>query len=139
MWALFGSLKDQVPGLKKVNDPTTEGAVNRLHFRVTVVIFLASSLLVTCLEWVGNGSKISCVMEGAVDSWTIPQNVINTYCYVLTTFTLPKHWNTKIGYESAHQGVGAYNPKTDDVTYKAYYQWCLSSYSYRAAFSTFHI
>ena len=62
-------------------------------------------------------------MEGAVDSWTIPQNVINTYCYVLTTFTLPKHWNTKIGHESAHQGVGAYNPKTDDVTHKAYYQW----------------
>ena len=62
-------------------------------------------------------------MEGAVDSWTIPQNVINTYCYVLTTFTLPKHWNSKIGYDSAHIGVGHYNPKEDTVTHKAYYQW----------------
>jgi hypothetical protein len=88
-----------------------------------VTIFLGCSLLVTCLEWVGNGSKISCVMEGAVDSWTIPQNVINTYCYVLTTFTLPKHWNSKIGYESAHKGVGAFNPLEDEVTFKAYYQW----------------
>ena len=124
MLGVFGGLKGYLPFKeKKLNDPTTEGVVNRLHYRVTVLIFLACSILVTCLEWVGNGSKISCVMEGAVDSWTIPQNVINTYCYVLTTFTLPKHWNTKIGYESAHQGVGAYNPLEDDVTYKAYYQW----------------
>jgi hypothetical protein len=40
-------------------------------------------------------------MEGPVDSWTIPQNVINTYCYVLTTFTLPKHYASRIGEESA--------------------------------------
>ena len=56
------------------------------------------------------------------DSWTIPQNVINTYCYVLTTFTLPKHWNSKLGFEAAQPGVGDYGPD-DDVTYKAYYQW----------------
>ena len=53
----------------------------------------------------------------------MPPNVINTYCFVLTTFTLPKHWNTKIGMESSQVGVGAFNPKTDEVTHKAYYQW----------------
>ena len=37
------------------------------------------SLLVTCLEWVGNGSKITCVMEGHPDNWRIAPNVINTY------------------------------------------------------------
>ena len=62
-------------------------------------------------------------MEGAEDSWTIAKNVINTYCYVLTTFTLPKHWNSKIGHEAAHMGVGTFNPAEDEVTYKAYYQW----------------
>ena len=66
---------------------------------------------------------------GPVDSWTIPQNVINTYCFVLKTFTLPKHWNSKVGYESAHRGVGDFVPGRgeenpgDDVTYQAYYQW----------------
>ena len=123
MIGVFGSLKANVPFQKKLNVPATEGVVNRLHYRLTVLIFLGCSLLVTCLEWVGNGSKISCVLEGAVDSWTIPQNVINTYCYVLTTFTLPKHWNTKIGTEAAHKGVGAWNPTEDDVSHKAYYQW----------------
>lgn len=123
MLGLFSSLTSSVPIGKKLHEPATEGTINRLHYRVTVLIFLGCSLIVTCLEWVGNGSKISCVMEGPVDSWTIPQNVINTYCYVLTTFTIPKHWNTKIGHDSAQIGVGHYNPKNDDVTYKAYYQW----------------
>lgn len=51
----------------------------------------------TCLEWVGNGSKITCVMHGHPDKWTIPANVINTYCYVQTTFTVPKHYYSDIG------------------------------------------
>ena len=46
--------------------------------------------MVTCLEWVGNGKKIACVLEGADDSWTIPKDVINTYCYIMSTFILPK-------------------------------------------------
>jgi len=126
MWGLFASLPKPY---KKLNEPSTEGWCNRLHYRVTVIFFLGCSILVTCLEWVGNGSKISCVMEGPVDSWTIPQNVINTYCFVLKTFTLPKHWNSKVGYESAHRGVGDFVPGRgeenpgDDVTYQAYYQW----------------
>ena len=58
---------------------------------------MGCSLLVTWLEWVGDGSKISCVMEGHPDKWTIPENVINTYCYVKTTFTVPKHLDSAIG------------------------------------------
>ena len=72
-----------------------------IQLRATVAIFLACCLLVTCLEWVANGSKISCVMEGPSDDWTIPPNVINTYCFVLTTFTLPKHYNSRIGETAA--------------------------------------
>ena len=49
-----------------------------LVHRGTVGLFMLCSLLVTCLEWVGNGSKITCVMEGHPDNWKIPQNVINT-------------------------------------------------------------
>ena len=124
MLSLFASLKDNVPmGAKKLQAPHTEGLCNKLHYRVTFVLLLGCSLMVTCLEWVGAGKKIACVMEGPDDSWTIPLNVINTYCYVMTTFTLPKHWTTKLGIESVQPGVGDYNPKTDEVHYKAYYQW----------------
>ncbi|TRY68309.1 hypothetical protein TCAL_03015 [Tigriopus californicus] len=123
MLGIFSGLKSNVPLLSKIEEPKTEGVVNRLHYRMTVMILFGCSLLVTALEWVGNGSKISCVMEGPDDSWVVPPNVINTYCYVLSTFVLPKHYNTKIGHTSSQVGVGTYNPKEDDVSYKAYYQW----------------
>ena len=91
MLNLFSTLKTNVPlGRTKIN-PQTEPESNRLHYRATVIILMGCSLLVTCLEWVGNGSKISCVMEGAEDNWVVPKNVINTFCFVMTTFTLPKH------------------------------------------------
>lgn len=123
MLGLFSSLKGNVEAAKRLTQPHTEGLVNRLHCSVTVVFLLGASLLVTCLDWIGNGNKISCVLEGAVDSWTIAQNVLNTYCYVLTTFTLPKHYSANVGEEAAQMGVGAFNPDTDEVSFKAYYQW----------------
>lgn len=123
MLGLFASLKDSVPRGDKLREPHTEGFCNKLHYRASVVLLLGCSLLVTCLEWVGNGKKIACVLEGSDDSWTIPKDVINTYCYVLSTFILPKHYHSMLGEDNVALGVGSYNPQTDDVTYKAYYQW----------------
>jgi len=123
MLGVFASLKDAVPRGDKLREPHTEGFCNKLHYRVTVIFILACSILVTCQEWISNGKKIACVMEGSDDSWTIPKDVINTYCYVMTTFTLPKHYHAIVGNEVAHQGVGPYNPRKDDVRHKAYYQW----------------
>ena len=123
MLGVFAALKDNVPMGQKLRQPHTEGLCNKLHYRVTFIFLLACSLMVTCTEWIGTGKNIACVMEGPDDSWTIPVGVINTYCYILTTFTLPKHWSTKVGIESSQIGVGDFNPKTDDVHHKAYYQW----------------
>ncbi len=145
MLGVFKGLQGSVPLHRKLRDPTTEGVANRLHFRATVVFLLGCSALVTCLEWVGNGKRISCVMEGEQaslfvclgariyfcslsfcligkeDDWVIASNVINTYCFVLTTFTLPKHWNSKLGEEAAQPGVGAFNPYKDEVERGFYY------------------
>ena len=41
----------------------------------------------------------------------------------MTTFTLPKHMGGKAGKNVVQPGVGPYNPKEDEVKYKAYYQW----------------
>ena len=62
-------------------------------------------------------------MDGDEDSWTIPPNVINTYCYIMSTFILPSHLAGSIGHDVAAPGVGTYNHETGDVTFKAYYQW----------------
>ena len=125
----FEPLLKNVAKGTKLREPQTEGLCNKLHYRLTFNLLLACSLMVACSEWIGNGNKIACTMDmdhklrnKGVD-WTIPQNVINTYCYVTATFTLPKHSKTKFGSENAKPGVGDFNPKKDEVHYKSYYQW----------------
>ncbi len=75
MLGVFSALRASLPLGRKLWEPVSEGVINRLHFRLTVTLLIGCSLLVTCLEWIGNGNNISCVMEGPPDSWTIPQNV----------------------------------------------------------------
>jgi len=124
MLGLFKGIKDFIPVHKKTGSIVTEGATAILHYRATSLLLLLCCSLVTALEWIANGKSITCIQEGPDDSWNIPPNVINTYCYIMSTFTLPKQLaGGVVGDTMAGPGVGAYNPRTDDVTYKAYYQW----------------
>jgi len=123
MLGIFSGLKDYVPFKKSADSCKLEGPVSRLNYRFTTSLFLGCCLLVTSIEWIGNDSKIACVMEGPDDSWTIPKNVINTYCYVMSTFTLPRHSLGEVGQTVVQPGVGEYNRKKDNPVHAAYYQW----------------
>ena len=96
----------------------------RFHYRGTTLLILAMTLMVTCPEWiggVGEGSYINCMHGGSV-----PDEVINSYCWIKGTFSVPKHYrdfDTEVGWDVSQTGVGPYNPKTDYIEVKAYYQW----------------
>ena len=53
------------------------------------------------------------------------RQVINTYCFISTTFSVPELVEKAPGgeAEAAVRGLGPYDAETDDVTYHAYYQW----------------
>ena len=55
--------------------------VFRLHSKVTVVILLTFSIIVTASQFIGD--PIDCVVED------IPSDVMDTYCWIHSTFTLP--------------------------------------------------
>lgn len=120
---LFASIGEHIPILKKekLGEPDPEGHIKAAHYRGTTLLILGCCLLVTCTEWVsGTDSIIDCVHEGA-----IPENVINTYCYIMGTFSVPKHFvdfDTQIGSHVAETGVGPYHPD-DYIEIKKYYQW----------------
>ena len=88
-----------------------------------------------------DGGMIQCLHAGH-----IPEQVINTYCYIQGTFTIPGHyqetelipkfkgdvhsWYPRIGNVISSAGVGPYNAgRKDDgsaitpIEVKAYYQW----------------
>ena len=79
-------------------------------------------VMVTCPEWIsGKESYIDCMHGGS-----IPDEVINSYCWIKGTFIVPIHYkdfNTEVGWDVSQTGVGPYNPGTTEIEVKAYYQW----------------
>jgi len=117
MLGVFEALKGFLPKSGQTS-PHIESWVSGLHYKLTALIFLACSLLVCCIQYVGNDSLISCIQAGNSDSWPIPGSVMNTYCYIMSTFTLPNNFKHII-----HPGVGPRQNDDDPVEYKSYYQW----------------
>jgi len=92
--------------------------VFRLHSRVTVLILFASCIIVSMGQFFGD--PIDCLVDKE-----IPSGVMDTYCWIHGTFTLPKLVMEKIGSVVPHPGLG---PVAEDlyeeetVTHK-FYQW----------------
>jgi hypothetical protein len=50
-----------------------------------------------------SGSAIQCMLnKGSM----IPSDVINRFCWIQSTFTLPKYYEGEVGIDYIHQGVG---------------------------------
>ena len=76
-------------------------------------------MLATTPSSVASRSNILCqdphqtvsTQAGNSDSWAIPGSVMNTYCYIMSTFTLPNNFKHII-----HPGVGPRQNDNDPVT-----------------------
>ncbi|CRK92218.1 CLUMA_CG005716, isoform A [Clunio marinus] len=105
-------------GLKdyfKLQEIQTDNAVFRLHNVFTTVLLLTCSLVITATQYVGN--PISCIVSG------IPTHVVNTFCWISSTFTMPDAYRRQVGLEVAHPGVSNDFNDEDAKKYHTYYQW----------------
>lgn len=92
-----------------------DNLIFRTHYRVTTAIFFLSCILVTANNLIGD--PINCITDGGV-----PEHVINTFCWITYTFSMPDRMTGKIGTHMAHPGLGPYAPE-DKRTFHSYYQW----------------
>ena len=53
----------------------------KLHYRTTATLLFISCILVTTNDLIG--STISCIND------SVPGNVLNTYCWIMSTFSIP--------------------------------------------------
>lgn len=97
--------------LRKDGNAQVDNAIFHLHYRVTFLIFFIASQLVVAKEFFGK--PIQCMSK------TIPTGILNSYCYIMSTFSVPRQLNK--GYATAYPGLGAYDD--EELTYHAYYQW----------------
>jgi len=111
MFDVFGSLRS----IAKLDSVCIDNNVFRLHYKVTVIFLFASSLLVSSSQYFGD--PIDCIQND-----DIPENVIDTYCWIHSTFVLPNAFDKKIGELVPHYGVDSSKPGQPRV-YQKYYQW----------------
>lgn len=97
--------------------PVVEGFVFRLHYRYTYLFFMIATLLSSLYGLVGK--KIDCMTGISSDSFN---NVVNSYCFIMGTFTVDRLHSLKVGSQVPHPGVGP-PETTDSITYHTYYQW----------------
>jgi len=107
-----------VAGLLKVrylgNKADIDSPFFKLHYRTTASILFMCCLLVTANDFFGN--TINCI------SGAIPGNVLNNYCWIMSTFSVPDSKGVH-GEDFAYPGVEPPSPDEEERTYHAYYQW----------------
>lgn len=110
MFDVFGSVK----GLLKLDSVCIDNNVFRLHYKATVIMLIAFSLLVTSRQYIGD--PIDCIVD------EIPLHVMDTYCWIYSTFTIPDRTGI-VGKDMVQPGVVTHVEGEDEVKYHKYYQW----------------
>ena len=120
---LFGGLRSFIRPPSCIID----NHIYRLHYKFSVLILIAFSIMVTARQYFGD--PIDCISRD-----DIPSNLLDTYCWIHTTFSVESAWFKKVGTEVPYPGVDKYshhmntkeNGGKDEEgkrIYHAYYQW----------------
>jgi hypothetical protein len=122
MFDVFGSVK----GLLKIDSICIDNNIFRLHYKVTVIILVAFSLIVTSRQYIGD--PIDCIVD------EIPLSVMDTYCWIYSTITITKSLGGRIGKDVVQPGVSSHVEDEDEVKYHKYYQWVCFVLFFQAMF-----
>ncbi|XP_050308386.1 innexin shaking-B isoform X1 [Anthonomus grandis grandis] len=100
--------------LTRISNKTSDSVIFRIHTKLTVAILITLTILVTTRQYVGN--PIDCIHIR-----DIPEDVLNTYCWIHSTFIVVGANNNIIIGEDHHPGVLYAGNKT--IRHVKYYQW----------------
>lgn len=115
----IGTMLDIFRGLKnliKVSHVKTDSPVFRLHYSITVMILMSFSLIITTRQYVGN--PIDCV-----HTKDIPEDVLNTYCWIHSTYAIKSYFYKRPGISVPYPGIGNSDGDPNDKKHYKYYQW----------------
>lgn len=111
MFDIFRSVK----GLLKLDQVCIDNNICLLHYKVTVVLLITFSLFVTSNQYIGD--PIDCIIDD------VPPRLMDTYCWIYSTYTIPNRMLGSIGHDLIAPGVTGYVDGEDQVKYHKYYQW----------------
>ena len=102
---LITDIGEELKKLINLDSIKIDNNVFRLHYKVTFLIMFCASLLTTLCTYVGD--PIDCI--GPIDQDTkksvIPEEMLDSYCWIHSTFTVPSRWDAKVGEEVVYPGI----------------------------------
>ncbi|KAF8791671.1 Innexin shaking-B like protein [Argiope bruennichi] len=102
-------------GLLQTTEIKNDYKTFRLHYTFTVGLLLAFFVIVTTKQFVGEPIECDVTEEGSAD-------LINTYCWIHSTYIIPKAFYKVVGIEVPHPGIdGTQNAR--EFRFLRYYQW----------------
>lgn len=93
MLGFFGFVKEFL----KFDHVWIDNNVFRLHYKATIIVFIVASILVTSKQYFGD--PIDCMVDG------VPGGIMDTYCWIHSTYSIPTRWTGVQGQDYAHEGV----------------------------------
>lgn len=89
----------------------------RLHYRVTTIFLLACAMLVTSKQLFGD--PITCTVS---TKKKVPAELLNTFCWAHTTFSVNTAWTSVVGDQIIYPGVDNSHDRSN-LVHHVYYQW----------------
>lgn len=101
----------------KLDSVQIDNNIFRLHYKGTVIVMVLASLLVTSRQYFGD--PIDCMVDG------VPGGIMDTYCWIHSTFTIPNRIVGEQGKDFPHPGIAPLSDlgEGDEIKYHKYYQW----------------
>lgn len=115
--SVFGLLNNLGDYLKR-QEINNDNAIFRLSYMLTTAMLLAFSIIISAQQFIGN--PIQCVNESGQ-----PDDVMNTYCWITSTFTMPDAHTREVGFEVPHPGLSNAFGEERAAKYYTYYQWVI--------------
>lgn len=91
-----------------------DNAIFRCHWFFTSTLLVSFSLVITARQYVGQPIECHSVNK-------IPDSLLNSYCWVQSTFTVPQACNLQVGLEVPYPCID--NTRGREIKMFAYYQW----------------
>jgi hypothetical protein len=109
---------DSLKGILKINPIKVDGNIFRCHYKLTVIFLALSATLISLKQYVGD--PIDCIINA--EKSPVTSDVLDQYCWIHSTHTLPNEPGMKTNGSRPIQGLGT--PKEEEqLIYHKYYQW----------------
>ncbi|KAF4517910.1 hypothetical protein B566_EDAN001864 [Ephemera danica] len=113
MLSLFSAVSNIFKVSRSYDKVNIDNACAKLNYRITSVLLLVFTVVVCAQQYIGD--MINCVQSGK----SIPENVLNTYCFYFGTHT---HKKKLEGVPFEHL-IGPVSTNTAALRINSYYQW----------------